>query len=310
VVIDERAHVAEAADDPGAPARVVEPYDFGRPATLAREHARALELAFETFARQWGTQLTDKIRVRSHVSFEHLAMLTYAEYSESLPSTTAIVVCALPDTEHRTIVQFPLSAALSWIVQLVGGRPVEVTEERALTPIEQALIRQMMGDVLENLSNALGSLFPRGLTVAGIQYSPQFTQIASAGDLVLAARFSMRFGDKVVAASIMLPAAPVIERLSSDVPTDPADTAPGRIRRQVEDTPVELALRLRARPVRPADVLGLSVGDVIRLPHAHDRPLELVAGDVAVATAAVGTSGARLACVITSAQEPVPEEPR
>lgn len=35
-----------------------EAYDFRRPMTLAREHGRVFEMAFETFARQWGTQLT------------------------------------------------------------------------------------------------------------------------------------------------------------------------------------------------------------------------------------------------------------
>lgn len=302
MVIEERAGGAVATED----RPVVEVYDFGRPATLAREHARALELAFETFARQWATQLTDKIRVRAHVGLEQVSMHTYAEYADSLPPTTAIVVCAPQDgsdaggDDARSIVQFPLSAALSWIVQMVGGRPVDVTDERALTPIEQALIRYLMTGALENLSHALGGLVPRGLQMTGIQYSPQFAQLASAGDLVIVARFSMRLGERVVPASVMLPAAAVLERLTSATPTAPADTAPGLVRRQVEQTPVELALRLAPRAVRPADVLGLTVGDVLRLPHAQERPLELVAGDVPVATAAVGSNGARLACVITS----------
>ncbi|WP_309069318.1 flagellar motor switch protein FliM [Microbacterium sp.] len=319
MVIEERADRAVATRD----APVVEVYDFGRAATLAREHARTLELSFETFARQWATQLTDKIRVRAHVGLEQVSMLTYAEYADSLPPTTAIVVCApagADTSDASSIVQFPLSAALSWIVQLVGGRPVDITEERALTPIEQALIRYLMTDALENLGHALGGLLPRGLTVSGIQYSPAFAQLASAGDLVIVARFSMRFGERVVPASVMLRAAPVLERLTSATPTAPVDNAPALIRRRIEETPVELSLRLAPRAVRPSDVLGLSVGDVLRFPHAHDRPLDLVSGDVPVATAAVGTSGARLACVITSisasgsaeadAADPIPEELR
>ncbi|GAA3666017.1 hypothetical protein GCM10022202_30230 [Microbacterium marinilacus] len=295
-MIEQRATVLAPAD--AAPA--VEPYDFGRPATLAREHARVLELAFETFARQWATQLTDKIRVRAHVGLQQVSLRTYAEYADSLPPTTTIVVCSLPDVEGKGIVQFPLSAALSWIVQMVGGRPVDIAEERALTPVEQALIRHLTAGALDHLGNALGGLFPRGLTVAGIQYSPQFAQLASAGDLVVVAQFSLLLGERPVPASVMLPAHLVLERLNVDNPTAPAETAPRLIRRQVEETPVDLSLRLAPLTVHPADVLGLSVGDLIRVPHAHDRPLDLVAGDVPVATAAVGTSGARLACVVTA----------
>ncbi len=310
VVIDVRAPAAP-------PEAAIEVYDFGRPATLAREHSRALELAFETFARQWATQLTDKIRLRAHVAVESVDLQTYAEYADGLPQTTTVVVGSVPDHEASSIVQFPLSAALSWIIQMVGGRPVEVTEERPLTPIEQALIRHLMTGVLEHLSHALTGLFPAGLTVSGIQYNPQFAQLASAADLVIVARFSLRLGERTVPASVMLPAELVLERLTSASPAAPPALAPGLVRRQVEQTPLELALRLTPVAVRPADVLGLQVGDLIRIPHAEDRPLDLVAGDVAVATAAVGASGARLACVITSLpaasapDEPVPsEEPR
>ncbi|MBO3664593.1 flagellar motor switch protein FliM [Microbacterium stercoris] len=285
---------------PAEAERRIEVYDFGRPATLAREHARALELGFETFARQWATQLTDKVRVRAHVGLEQVSLTTYGDYAGSLPSTTTIVACGVPDSEPNTIVQLPLSAALSWIIQMVGGRAVDVVDERALTPIEQALIRHLVTDALEGLSTALGGLLPRGLAVAGIQYSPQFAQLASAGDPVIIARFSLRLGERTVPASIMLPAGPVIDRLSSATPAAPVENAPALIRRQVEETAVELAVRLTPHRVHPADILGLSVGDVLRLPHAADRPLDLVAGDVPVATAAVGTSGARLACVVTA----------
>ncbi|UUT36064.1 FliM/FliN family flagellar motor C-terminal domain-containing protein [Microbacterium elymi] len=60
----------------------------------------------------------------------------------------------------------------------------------------------------------------------------------------------------------------------------------------------------------PQEVLGLMVGDVISFPHAADRPLDLVTDDHLMATAAAGTSGARLACVITAtAPDPAEESP-
>jgi flagellar motor switch protein FliM len=75
---------------------------------------------------------------------------------------------------------------------------------------------------------------------------------------------------------------------------------PGLVRRQVEAAPVEVALRLAPRTVLPREVLDLAVGDLLPLPHAADRPLLLTVGDQTVATAAVGSAGARLACVVTA----------
>ena len=45
-----------------------EVYDFRRPMTLAREHGRVLERAFETYARQWGNQLSARLRAVERLS--------------------------------------------------------------------------------------------------------------------------------------------------------------------------------------------------------------------------------------------------
>lgn len=286
----------------------VEVYDFGRSATLSREHARALELAFETFARQWSAQLSAKTHVRATIAIEHVGLLTYGEYARSLPATTTMIVCALPDSPERLILQLPTSAATSWIIQMVGGRATATAEDRTFTPLEQALIRSLAGDAIDHLTAALDGLLPTGITVAGIQYSSQFAQVAAAGEPVIVGRLSMRLGGRTVPASLMLPAS-VLSGFA--VRTSDADRAqtPGMVRRQVEAAPVEVALRLAPRAVLPREVLDLAVGDVVALPHSADRPLLLTVGDQVVATAAVGTAGARLACVVaTTVPDPAPAE--
>ena len=288
----------------------VEVYDFGRSATLSREHTRALELAFETFSRQWSAQLSAKIHVRATIAVEHVGMLTYGEYAASLPTTTTLIVCALPDSDERLIVQLPTSAATTWIVQMVGGRASATSEDRTFTPIEQALIRSLIVDALEHLTGSLDGLLPAGVTVSGIQYSSQFAQVAASGEPVIVARFSMRLAGRAVPVSIMLPASVLA---GFTVRTSDADraAAPGLVRRQVEVSPIELSLRLAPRAVLPREVLDLAVGDIISFPHSADRPMLLAVGDQTVATAAVGSAGARLACVVaTTVPDPVfAEEP-
>ncbi|WP_194420335.1 flagellar motor switch protein FliM [Microbacterium abyssi] len=282
-------------------------YDFERSATLSREHARALELAFETFSRQWAADLSAKIRVRATVSVENVRMLTYGEYAHALPTTTALVVCAFADSAERMIVQFPSSAATAWIVQMVGGRATDATEERTFTPIEQALIGTLMRDVIDLLTKTMDGLLPQGISITGIQYNSQFAQVAAATEPVIVAQLNMRLGGRSVPASIMLPAS-ILTAFQNIAPSD-RSASPELVRRQVEETPIELALRLSSRTMLPRDVLGLSVGDIVPLPHSADRPLLLLAGDQPIATAAVGTSGARLACVVTTTvSDPASEE--
>lgn len=277
----------------------VEVYDFGRSATLSREHTRALELAFETFSRQWSAQLSGKIHVRATIAVEHVGMMTYGEYAQSLPTTTTMIVCALPDSEERLIVQLPTSAATAWIVQMVGGRASAASEDRTFTPIEQALIRSLIVDAIDHLTGALDGMLPAGITVNGIQYNSQFAQVAAAGEPVIVARFSMRLAGRTVPASVMLPAS-VLAGFTVRSSDADRSAAPGLVRQQVELSPVELSLRLAPRVILPREVLDLAVGDIVSFPHSADRPMVLAVGDQTVATAAVGSAGARLACVVTT----------
>ncbi len=287
----------------------IERYDFGRPATLSREHARVLELSFETFSRQWSAQLTARTRSRVQISLDSLTLETYDEYADGLPATPLVIVAALPDSDSRVLLEVPVSTALSWIVQMLGGRGTGPAAERALTQIEQALIRALATEAMENVTNSLGGLLPAGATISGLHYSVPFAQATAAGDLVIVARMSMRVGDRTVGASVALPAPIILSGLSVDHDA-PASVPPELLRQQVELSPVELALRLAPRTIRPNEVLNLSVGDVISIAHAADRPLELVVGGTQLGTAAVGTSGARLACVVTATAPatPIPAE--
>ncbi|MGB3731792.1 flagellar motor switch protein FliM [Microbacterium sp.] len=286
----------------------VEPYDFGRSTTLSREHTRMLEVAFETFSRQWGSRLSARVHSRAHASLEQLSLLTYDDYARTLPATTTMVVYALPESDERIVVQLPLSLAIEWIMQMLGGRVDASPDERPLTPIEQALVRGLMGDGGDALTTALDGLLPAGISIASIQHSPLFAQVAGPNDLVIVARLSLRSSGSTSDVTVMLPASVVLDAFAVGR-AEAADAAvPGLVRSHIERTPIELALRLTPRPVLPREILDLAVGDVLTFPHPADRPLELTVDGVPIATAAVGASGARLACVIT-ATTPDPESP-
>src|ERR1700749_5065133 len=86
------------------------PYDFRRPTKLSREHARALEVAYDTFARQWSTLLSSALRVLVSVDPVRVEQRTYDEYVSGLPSPTTMAMFA-PDP-------FPGAGILQWPVEL------------------------------------------------------------------------------------------------------------------------------------------------------------------------------------------------
>ncbi|MEO8221198.1 MAG: flagellar motor switch protein FliM [Specibacter sp.] len=283
--------------------KVVEAYDFRRPTTLAREHSRVLELAFETFARQWGTQLTTKIRAGSTVVTEQVTMATYDEYAASLPASTAMVLFTLDGQESRGVIQFPSEAALFWVTRMLGGASTATVPDRKFTQIEHALVQRLMEDALEDLRYSFGSLLEQAPAVHGIHFNSQFAQAAATNTLMVVAGFTVRVGENSWRATIALPAQVLVQQLGSSNPLSDAAAAPAQLRAQMGEVPVEVALALAPVPVTPNTILNLAVGDVLTLPHPTTRPFDLTVGGKPIASALGVTHGSRKAGQIVTTEE-------
>ncbi len=286
-----------------APARPIAPYDFRRPTTLAREHSRVLELAFESFARQWGTQLTANVRARSQATFHRVAMRTYDDYVAALPPSTAMALCRLGDDDEKAVVQFPASAALGWLTHMLGGGAERVEPERTFTEIEQQLLRALLDDLIDDLHYSLGRVLPVRPEFDTMHHTAQFAQAAPMSTLMIVAEFTIECADRSAAATLALPAELVLRGLGESNPVVATDRARSMVAAQLELTPVPLAVQLGAVPVTPHTVLALAVGDVIPLAHAAHEPFLVTVDGLPIARAAVGRTGNRLACTITDTLE-------
>lgn len=278
-------------------------YDFSRPAQLGRESTRHLEAAFESFARLWSSQLTAKVRVRAHLTLESVDLVSYEEYSATLPGTTAMVAGSFADREEPCVVQFGLDSALLWVVQMMGGRSTSLPAARTFTPIELALVRNLMEGTFEHLHASLDALLPGAPRFSAVHYNPQYMQVIAATTAVIVARYTMRLGDSETVATVMLPASTVVDRLAATGSDAGAAHTAEQTLEQVRSTPLELTLRLAPLTIGTGEILDLAPGDLLRLPHPETRPYELVAGRTEIGLATPGSRGSRLTCKITTTPE-------
>lgn len=288
------------------------PYDFRRPLTLSREHARHLSMALQRFARLWGTQLTARLRALVQVTFDDVALVTYDEHVASLPTPTALFVCSVEQPRGTALLQMPLATTLVWVDYLFGGTGIgDEREGRELTEIETTVVRDLLTPALADLAYTFASIMPLQLAMRSVQYNPQFVQAVAATDAVLSARFTLRIGEqRTDIGTLMLPAEPVLAALRAEQGHEgdehaqrSAATARVELERATLEAPVAVAVRCTPRIVHPRDVIDLQVGDVLPLSHPASRPLEVVVDDVVLAHAAAGTHGSRLACQVVSVEE-------
>ena len=145
-----------------------------------------------------------------------------------------------------------------------------------------------------------------------MEYNPQFAQVASASDVMIAASFELKIGVVECVATVCLPFGPVLPLLEAATGRAPASEHQKRQREQaarevnarLAEVPLTVGLDVGATTLTPAQVLRLSVGDVVPLQHSVTAPMRVTAAGVTFAHAVPGTRGKRLACLVV----PQPEE--
>lgn len=289
-----------------------EDYDFRQPMTLTREHARALEVAFQTFARQWGTLLSSRLGVLTTVTLDDIALRTYDDYIQSLPQTTTMVVSTVEASRTPAVLQIPTDTTMTLVDCLLGGPAVTLPMgTRELTEIEWALLGDMLEHASRELTYSFVSLMPIQLEIKGPKYNPQFMQVVPASEPVLVASFDMMIGQISSRVTLMFVAEPILVELRSSEDGEGKsaeeraahESAVTELSKAIRDVPMPVHVRFGSRPASASEITALEVGSVLPLRHPADRPLDIVVGDSILAHAAIGAHGTRIACMVVSTQE-------
>lgn len=287
------------------------PYDFKRPNKLSRQHARILEITYETFCRQWGTLLSSTLRTTVQVELDGIAQYSYDEYAAALPLPTVMAVFDPQPLVGNAVLQVDTPMLLDIVDRMLGGVGAADQPRRTLTEIESVLGKQIIERTLTELAFSLTTVVDLRPELTGIEQNAQFAQAAAATDVMIVATFDIGIGTTTGTATLALP----LDSLSGALTAaelrvaSPEELRTRRLMRDrlddhLELIPVDVSVRFSAARLRPEEILQLAVGDVLRLPHRADTPLEVVASGARVASAVAGSRGPRLACLVV----PTPEE--
>jgi flagellar motor switch protein FliM len=130
-------------------------YDFKRPIQLSREHSRTLQLGLDGFARQATTVFTSALRTVCQVSLASIDQRSYAEYIQSLGTSTYMTVFTADPIPGSGLFEMPLGATMLCIDHMLGGPGGRNQPERPLTEIESAVIRSFTERLLGEMRYSL-----------------------------------------------------------------------------------------------------------------------------------------------------------
>ncbi|GIJ48670.1 flagellar motor switch protein FliM [Virgisporangium aliadipatigenens] len=287
------------------------PYDFRRPTKLSREHVRTLQIAYETFARQYATVLTSTLRVVSQVTLISIEQLTYDEYITALENPTVMAMVEMEPLSGINIFEFSLSTALVCVDHMLGG-PGGKQPQRPLTDIETPLIQGLLTRVLAELRYAYEPITEIRPKLGSIEYNPQFVQAAGSSDAMIVASFEMRVGTEECVATICMPFGPLFSKLQgdglgstlTDAQRQAKEAALRNMTAGLSNTPIDISVRFDPVTLTASELVMLRPGDVVPLGHPVTAPLAVTSAGITFAHAVPGSSGRRLACLVV----PTPKE--
>jgi flagellar motor switch protein FliM len=213
-----------------------------------------------------------------------------------------MILLSMDTVLARGVMQFPLQHALGWAERMLGGAGRTDLPERPFSPIEQALITKVVGGALATMAYSVGAGFPQNMKVDRIEYTPQAAKAAGPQDATIVTSLELTVDGASSLITFALPAgalardADETSRASEDEPID-------LMLSHLAGVPVRVSLQFQPTRVRPEVVLALAEGDLIRMTHSKNRPLNVSVEGHVLAKAAVGASGSQLACVIVDTQE-------
>jgi flagellar motor switch protein FliM len=287
------------------------PYDFRRPIQLSREHSRILQLGFDGFARQSTTVFTSSLRTVCQVTLASIEQRSYAEYVDSLDASTYLTLFAADPMPGLGVLEIPLGATMACVDHMLGGPGHTDQPRRPLTEIESGVIGGFIERLLGEMRYSLAAIVPLEPTVTGVEYSPQFAQVAGAADVMVVCTFELRIDEWQHAMTVCLPFSGLLPHLATAAAPAPASErerlkraqSAELVRTRFDTVPLDVAVRFRPTRLAPDALTALAPGEVLRLTHPASAPLDVTVDDTVFAHATAGAQGQRLAALIVGTRK-------
>lgn len=283
-------------------------YDFKRPDKFSKDQIRTLYMLHENFARLLNTYLSAHLRTLVHINVASVDQLTYEEFIRSLPNPSVINVFQMHPLKGNAILELNPNIVFSIIDRLFGGPGTAPAKPRALTDIEEAIVRRVINKALESLQDAWKQVIALEPRADVIETNPQFTQIVPPNDMVVIITLQAKIGQSEGLINICIPylvLEPIMSKLTttfwvaSSLAKQASQESITALQRKLERTPIPMMIEMGRVTVTVQELLELNVGDVLQLETKVDSDLSIIIGQKEKFKCKPGLAGTKMAVQIT-----------
>jgi flagellar motor switch protein FliM len=279
-------------------------YNIASQERIVRGRMPAMEIINERFARNIRIGLFNFIRKSPEISIGSIKVQKYSAFLREIVVPTNFNIVSVRPLRGSGLIICEPSVVFAVIDALFGGAGKFHTriEGRDFSPTEQRIIMRLIEVITSEYKKAWQGIYPLELEYQRSEMQPQFANVATPSEVVVATSFTLEIGDASGAVHFCIPYAtlePIRDVLYSSMQGD--SNEPDRrwvnmMKQQIQSAEVDLIAELAQAPATVEQLLSFKPGDFIEL-DLRKAILAKIAG-VPVFECQYGTSNGKYALKI------------
>jgi flagellar motor switch protein FliM len=255
------------------PEGAIRDYDLASQERIVRGRMPTMEIINERFARNIRIGLFNLIRRTPEVSIGGIKVQKYSAFLREIVVPTNFNIVSVRPLRGSGLIVCDPNLVFAVIDALFGGAGKFHTriEGRDFSPTEQRVIARLVEVIIGEYRKAWTGIYPLELEYQRSEMQPQFANIATPSEIVVATSFTLEIGDTSGTVHFCIPYStlePIRDVLYSSVQGDSAE--PDRrwvnlLKQQIQSAEVELVAELAHAPATVEQLLAFKPGDFIEL---------------------------------------------
>jgi flagellar motor switch protein FliM len=268
-ITGESQKLEEETVDEGA----VRDYNLASQERIVRGRMPTMEIISERFARNIRVGLFNFIRKSPEISIGGIKVQKYSAFLREIVVPTNFNIMSVRPLRGSGLIVCDPTLVFATIDALFGGAGKYHTriEGRDFSPTELRIIARLVDVISTEYKKAWNGIYPLELEYQRSEMQPQFANIATPSEIVVATSFTLEIGDTSGTIHFCIPYAtlePIRDVLYSTIQGD--SNEPDRrwvklMTQQIQAAEVELVAELAHAPATVEHLLALKAGDFIEL---------------------------------------------
>jgi flagellar motor switch protein FliM len=248
-------------------------YDLANQERIVRGRMPTMEIIGERFARNIRIGLFNFIRKSPEVSINGIKVQKYSAFLREIVVPTNFNIVSVRPLRGSGLIVCDPSLVFAVIDALFGGVGKFHTriEGRDFSPTEQRVIQRLVDCIITEYRNAWQGIYPLDLDYQRSEMQPQFANIATPSEIVVASSFTLEVGETSGSVHFCIPYStlePIRDVLYSTIQGDSVETDRrwvNLMKAQIQSAEVDLVAELGHAPATVEQLLAFKPGDFIEL---------------------------------------------